>query len=125
MTAEAVCNCPRGGIKRRCKMRQRQCKLRCKGLWSWYRPTRPGAMRIENGDGHTWPADVRTHGRGHSAIPSPFCGVRGSHLVRFYLDTCGPVPRHSAHHVRTCRMLCSWARGRPTVTGGRAHNPHT
>ena len=58
-------------------------------------------MRIENGDGHTWPADVRTHGRGHSAIPSPFCGARGSHLVRFYPDNCGSVPRHSTHHIRT------------------------
>ena len=55
MTAEAVCNCPRGGIKR-------LCKLRCKqGPEVGYRPTRTGAMRIEDVNGRTRPADPRTH----------------------------------------------------------------
>ena len=63
VTPKGVCNCPRGGNNEAVQIEVDDPEV-------GYRPTRIGAMRIEDIDGRTRPAVVRTHGRSELALPS-------------------------------------------------------
>ena len=62
LTPKGVCNCPRGG-------NNEAVQIEVYGPEVGYRPTRTGAMRIEDIDGRTRPADPRTHEGYRSLIP--------------------------------------------------------
>ena len=75
MTAEAVCNCPRGGIKRLCKLRRkqglrsgtvppgpRQCKMRTSiAVPGWRTPVPTGASMRELGAPLPWGPGLAVH----------------------------------------------------------------
>ena len=58
-----------------------------------FRPTTPGAMRIEDLDGHTWPAGARPHELGGGCVGPPPLGPTCPVLSGICPGTAAPGPR--------------------------------
>ena len=88
-----------------------------------YRPTRPGAMRIEDVDSRTRLAVAHTHGRSHARSRSPSAGLRARASPGSTLAFVGQCPG-----TRPTPFGHVWLRvhglGAVPLQPGDAHNPH-